>query len=156
MTAGNAAVWPWHMTMDGLIHDKADTFMNNRMGYMSASYDTDSSIKLETNGFAGRVYGRLGEGADTLPGSKAPFMWKTISDSDKACMQVSLFPQAVSAIMAADKKITIEVTPKTFGTISEYAAPGQPGPAAQPDTVAAAHLASASAVAAALALATLY
>lgn len=132
--------------------------MANRMGYMSASYDSSVATTPAAGEFAGRVYGRLGEGDATLPGASAPWVWKKPATGDTPGMQVSLFPQTNSATgLGTTKVINVDVTPKEWGSESEFAAPAQPGAPANPaDAIAAAHLAATAAAAAALALATLY
>lgn len=163
--AGTSAVWPSFQPILETYKplDIAKSHFSNRMGYMAASYDTDAAtpVKLETNGYAGRVYGRLGQGEATLPGGSKPFAWAlpTASASIIPGMQISIFPQATAmTAMITKKSINIEAEPKTFGALTDYAAPGQPGEATAPDAAigASALLAATSTAAVALALATLY
>jgi hypothetical protein len=159
-------IYPFHKTMDMAYTDVTVASMRNRMGFMSVAAESSATETAITStiGYAGRVFGRLGQGDDNLPGSLAPFSWKDAVATEFTGMMISFFPYestetGMAVAAAATKVIKMEVEPKAWGTMaSELKAPSSPSSAKEPADAlcSAAYLAATSTAAVALALTTLF
>lgn len=77
--------------------DDADSF---RFGYLSTVSDTaaiaalvaPATLAYDENVQASHIFGRLGQGEETMPGAQAPFRWAAESAQIQS-MQVSIFPE---------------------------------------------------------------
>lgn len=111
-----------------------------RLGYMTPSGDTSSSTAvLVTNG--GHVFGRLGQGADTMPGSNAPFLWADQSSTYVAGMLISFFPEGESDVgLAAGKVVNMTVQAADYLDLTSLNVPSMPSAALNPDSSGASEL----------------
>lgn len=91
---GYKGIFPFHMTLDGAVTDVSKKLMRNRMGFMSVATELVSEQPDITaaTGYAGRVFGRLGQGDDNLPGMTKPFTWMESGSTDRVGMMISFFP----------------------------------------------------------------
>lgn len=78
----------------------SDVFSNKR-GFIQVSTDVSTFVPANYAS-TGHVFGLLGQGAATMPGASAPFVWKTVAATDKAGLLVSIFPSSGNAGGALD------------------------------------------------------
>lgn len=95
-----------------------------RSGNLQVSSDV---AKAETISEAGHVFGRLGQGANSLPANAAPFLWNTAVDTKNTYMIISAFPNADGDTgLTADTKF-IQISAK----LSDWATTESLGPPAE-------------------------
>jgi len=136
---------------------QAATKYSNRLGYICMTSDDSKVGDTTTLASSGHVWGRLGQGTQTLGANAAPFYYGKTATGQIPGLMVSLLPNAPAdtGLAASGKQIVIDAKAYKFDTTT-YNAPGQPSKAANPkDAPGAAKYLSVGA-AALLAAATLY
>ena len=110
-----------------------------RIGYLAPSDDkTASTVTLGAN--VGHVFGRYGQGADTMPDAHKPFVWYEAAASHVSGMYISYFPEAYGDTgLGSGKVITMSVAARDYLTLSGdvLTVPTMPTIATDPDDKAA-------------------
>lgn len=104
----------------------------NRIGYLYANPSSTATAKANV----GHVFGRLGEGTDTLPANVSPIYFGATT-SKKPAMILGVYPltAAETGITDATKQTKFTVAGKAWGALDLNLPPSQPagtsGPAKQ-------------------------
>jgi len=80
----------------------------------------------------GHVFGRLGQGSDTVELGLNPFLWMTVTTT-KAGMLLGFYPTTdADAGVVANKAVKISFRAKTWTALSAFNKPGRPGAPTEP------------------------
>lgn len=102
-------------------------YSSTRIGYLAPSGDMSvGAPTLDTT--AGHVFGRLGQGENTMPGKYAPFLWAASQASYRAGMLISFFPEAEADTGLNLETSTIEMVVQgaDYLALNSITAPTQP------------------------------
>ena len=132
---------------------------SHRTGFLQAA--ADSSVAIAAAVGVGHVFGRFGQGLATLPdgdSAVAPFYWGTIEAGKRPGMYLSIYPEAdaETGLTGTTDTIVFSAMAKEFAALSSFGVPAVPSADADPEAELGSIALSASMVAVATALVSLY
>ena len=106
-----------------------------KQGFMTVSTDSTGTT-TSTIGKAGRIFGRLGQGDETMPltSTDLSFRWEQEGVGGSHGTYISIFPAAVGdAGLSAGQKIVISTKAIKFAELEDFSPPTRPAAVEQID-----------------------